>query len=240
MSTVSPTAGATPAGFVPEQLPPLRTDVPRTARTVGGLLALPGMFLLWITPKRFGASLAAAGWHAAIAAHLFALLLGVGMIVWAETKGGQTAVMSLWGHEAARWAPVSLSEWLRAPLVALALECRECSAQPNGMLHIGLGILTLHAALFIIAGSLMPFAGAGERTRHLFGRCMRLTLWSTTALLILGVGWLFEGQMRKLVGLPLHDEAMSLDCVLLGLFAAWWLWVLHRSGCRYAGPPEGP
>jgi hypothetical protein len=225
---------------VPEQLPPLRTDVPTPARTVRGLLALPGMVLLWIMPKRVGPSLTGSGWRAAIAAHLAAVAFGTGMIAWAEWLPGQAAVASLLHPDEGQSGLVSASEWLRAPLAAWALICKEHCAAPGGALSFVLGVIAFEVALFLVAVSLMPFAAAGEKVGPLFGRCIRLTWWSTTTLLLLGLGWLLEGEFRKLIGLPAEPGWLPVDYALLAAFATWWLFVLLRSANRYAGPPEGP
>jgi hypothetical protein len=90
----------------------------------------------------------------------------------------------------------------------------------------------------VLAIILMPFAAAGESTRLLFGRCLRLTWWSTTMLIPLGIGWLLDPLVRRLLELP--DEWLPVDYAALSLFAVWWLFVFLRSGYRYAGPPTGP
>ena len=57
-------------------------------------------------------------------------------------------------------------------------------------------------------------------------------------LLLAGFGWIVGPQIRHLIGLP--DTFHPWDLVGLALFALWWLFVLLRSGYRYAGPAAGP
>jgi hypothetical protein len=57
-------------------------------------------------------------------------------------------------------------------------------------------------------------------------------------LLPLGVGFIVEPEVRRLLGLP--NEWHTAHFVASALFGLWWLFVWLRSGYRYAGPPDGP
>jgi hypothetical protein len=98
----------------------------------------------------------------------------------------------------------------------------------------------------------MPFAAAGERLRLLFGRCLRLVLWSITILIPVGLVALYwPWVLDHLVGvIPSNDDQEmrdqiannrnSITLAALFAFALWWLLILWRSGLCYAGPADGP
>ena len=256
MSGGESTTVSNEASMVPAELPGMRTDTPRFVRTMTGLVALPGMVLLWFLPKRFGAPLAAAGWRAAIVAHLVGVTIGLGLAALAYL----TTLSVTFGPTFMSFTvdltqgDMTFAESLRAPFAALVTILHAVSGnvrRPNLILLVVLGT---PAALLLVAALLMPFAAAGERLRRLYGRCLRLTLWSTTMLILLGTGWLAWPRFMDLCGV----EAVSHEGMVFGAaeaapdaraewardaalaLAVWWLVVLVRSGLHYAGPPDGP
>lgn len=83
---------------------------------------------------------------------------------------------------------------------------------------------------------LMPFAAAeGERTRTLFARCVKLTFWSLTPLVVLALAL----QAIELFMRPTVTEWASYE-FLIGLcitvFVAWSVWIWIRSGLRCPAP----
>jgi len=198
------------------------------------------MVLLWFLPKRVGAALAASGWRAAVAAHLAALAVGWGLIIWAEA-GFVSNPLAPWqsrlGVET-RTSQMTWSEWLRGPLIAWAIGLHFDKTGPGGWTQPLLAFAEIEVGVVLLAVAMMPFAAAGERAGRLFGRCLRLTWWSTTMMVPLGVGWLAEPSWQRVLGRP--NEWDPVDYAALGLFAMWWAFVWLRSGYRYAGPAEGP
>jgi hypothetical protein len=198
------------------------------------------MIPLWFSPKRVGASLAASGWRAAIAAHIATLAVGWGLILWAETYFMPNLFAArrsvLWVEVGA--PQMTWSECLRGPLAAWASGLHGATAGPGGWTQPLLTFAGIEVGAVLLAVAMMPFAAAGERTRRLFGRCLRLAWWSTTMMILLGIGWLLDPLWRRLLALP--DEWHPVDFAGLGLFGVWWLVVLLRSGYRYVGPAEGP
>ncbi len=247
MNVDTPVSAQAASDLVPIELPPARTDTPAPVRTVRGLFALPGMIGLWVAPKFFGVRLAAAGWHAAIAAHVLAWLFGAGYIVWAENYPRQNPFYvppRLPSLTASTTPPpiempdVEWSELLRGPIIALAASIHSAGVGatigPGGLLIAG----AIEAGLLALAVLMMPYAAAGERTGPLFGRSLRLTLWATTLAIPLGIGWLVSPMVFAYFHVPWEWSAPGIAALyLIGL---WFLVILLRGGMGYAGPPEGP
>ncbi|MCH7702399.1 MAG: hypothetical protein IID37_12005 [Planctomycetes bacterium] len=238
--------GDPPVEMVPEYWPSACSDTPRPARTIHGLFALPGFLLLWIVPKRIGASLAASGWRAAIVAHVLAMALGGGLILWAEMYNWSSLSASFW---APSWAPnvnrpiVSIGQlpWtdcVRGPFAAWALWAHESGIGAVGFARVLLIVLGVEACAVLVAVGIMPWAAAGEDVLRLFGRCLRLTWWSTTLMIPLGIAWLMHPVIRPILGLP--PEWHPFDYIALSGIGLLWLSILLRSTRRYAGPAEGP
>ncbi len=226
---------------VPTRWPAERSDGPRPVWTIRGLPSLPGMILLWFSPGRVGANLAASGWRGAIGAHVLGVLLGLGLILFANLlqfdpfAGLNTQFMSF--HFVPPGHDLTLSETMRGPF--LAIVCTMHEKVPPGTIPRWVWVYgAIAGGVLLLTMLLMPFAAAGESARRLSGRCLRLSLWSTTLLIPLGVGWYLAPRWRKWLDLP--DEWHPVDWILLLMFACWWVVVLLRSGRRYAGPAEGP
>lgn len=227
--------------MMPSELPPIRADTPRRVWTIHGLAMLPAMVLLWFMPNRVGASLAAAPWRAAIAAHVLTVALGLGLIVWAEADILQNPfqVSDPAAPVPADWPKLSTWECFRAPLAAITVGLH-AQTTITAMPHPAVLLAGVELWTFLSAAMLMPFAAAGERAGPLFGRCLRLSLWSTTLILPLGLGWLVVPVVHHWIGCQWPNSWQPVDCAALAVFAMWWLFVLLRSGYRYTGPPQGP
>ncbi|MHC4066102.1 MAG: hypothetical protein ACYSUI_16625 [Planctomycetota bacterium] len=229
---------------MPNDWAPARSDTPKSLRTLRGLPALPGMVLLWFSPRHIGVRLAAAGWRAAIAAHLLGLILGIGVILWHELLPMNNPVpvqQIVPGFAIGRELPVPQASWpeyLRGPFAAIAVILHAGSGPGGNIATLILLLAGLETAVVVLAVALMPFAAAGEPAGGLFGRCVRLTWWSTTMLIPLGIGWVLESRWQRVLGVPGWWDPV--DYAALSLLAVWWLTVWLRSGYRYAGPPDGP
>ena len=231
------------ADAVPTHWEASRTDVPRPPWTVRGLGSLPGMILLWFQPARVGASLAAAGWRTAIAAHVLGVLIGSGMII---VVGSLPALNPF--PRSQRFGvtvshdigdpPMTWSETVRLPFAASVSLVHEGLAQTGGVVRSLLILAASEVGVVLLAVAMMPFAAAGEPAGRLFGRCLRLTWWSTTMLIPVSLGWLVDPAWRYKLGLP--SEWHPADTMVLMIFGMWWLVVFVRSGYRYAGPADGP
>ncbi|UCG17588.1 MAG: hypothetical protein JSV19_06060 [Phycisphaerales bacterium] len=208
-----------------------------------GLPSLPGIVLLWFLPKRVGASLAASGWHAAVAAHMLSVIVGLGLIVCAELPPTFNSLVKQqflgWDIEIDLPAPrMTCSEYVRGPFAAIAVVVHAAGPGSGGFARSLLALTGIQGAVLLLAVVMMPFAAAGEPAGRLFGRCLRLTWWSTTLLIPLGLVWWAEPQWRSWLDLP--DEWHAVDSAALALFGVLWLIVLLRSGYRYAGKAQGP
>ncbi|HVP12087.1 MAG TPA: hypothetical protein VMV94_12980 [Phycisphaerae bacterium] len=258
MSNSATSPADTEAESVPSQWPAMRTDVPKTVTTLTGLPAVFGLLPLWFLPRIMGVRLAAAGWGAAILAHLVALALGLGFVAWAQiqssrlTYGTPGFISIKVGMPEAR---ETLSEYLRAPFAALVAAAHDSSPLIIGWVsRIPTIIGALEIGIPVVALLLMPFAAAGEPLGRLFARCWRLVFWSSTLIIPLGVGWLLFPAILQLLGVPApevpavtfgippasSDESDGVAVLLFVIWAFWWLVVLVRSGLQYAGPADGP
>lgn len=233
--------------LVPEEWAPVRRDIPAPVQTVRGVLALPMMVLLWFFPRTMGVRVAASGWTAAILAHVLGMIIGLGLIMWAEAffwsnPAGMLPVA--WGQplfemETTYPTPnMTWSEILRGPFVALATTLHASSGLGMGAIRFLWITIAIEAGMLVLALVLMPFAAAGETRRALFGRCLRLAWWSTSMAALLGIGWLLNPIWRY--WLKLDRNWHPSDYIALSLFGLWWLVVLLRSGFRFAGRPVGP
>lgn len=245
--------------------PAMRRDRPSCADAVPAWLVLPAAMLFWIQPKRLGAPLAASGWRLALTGYLFALVTAFGLTVWADSFAEFTwcRVPGYVPAEVQVVTPnVASSEVIRAPYASLISVIHHDSSSGVSSLLTWAGLVGLTGAgVLASALLLLPWAAAGEPLGRLFGRCLRLAMWSSTIaipytvsrlLLPLAVYWWTHqpsldagGFIRPqlfIEGTYVRPD-QSADWVGHGLKAAcllWYLFVLLRSGVRYAGPVEGP
>jgi hypothetical protein len=216
-----------------------------------------GLVPLWFFPRTMGVRLAAAGWGAAILAHIVALALGLGLVAWTQIQSsrltfGTPAFITV--NVPMPEARQPFSECLRAPFAALATAAHDFSPLVIGWVsRIPTIIGAIEIGIPIVAILLMPFAAAGEPLGRLFGRCRRLAFWSSTLVIPLGIGWLLLPAILRLLGVPppdvqnvvfgaqtTTDEREQWAVFLIIMWALWWLYVLLRSGLGYMGPAWQP
>ena len=236
---VFPPCGEALPEFWPDQSPP-------TVRPVWipwpiAVLLVP---LFWVMPRRFGPHFAAASWTAAVIAHLVWGIYGAVSILLPVLIGPQYSLASYLLRRTPEELgqslfPVpTLGEILRGPLALLAGIVAEVDLSgPRGSMELTqIVTLTLLAELGLVLSAvlLMPFIAAGERTRRLLGRTIKLVLWASTSLVVLAVAI-----QVLLVRDPnaFGDWSMQLT---IALYCAWVMWLVIRGGSRYAGPAEGP
>ncbi|MCP4592813.1 MAG: hypothetical protein GY842_18925 [bacterium] len=224
------------SGAVPAAWPALAVERPLDAKPIPWWAVVPALVAVPFAPRRLGPRLAVSGWPKAIFAHLLSLLIGTGI----------AAIATAWinyGFESTPigWSQLTLGQRLRIPL-ALPVYSAYLVTEDFGDIYTVFGFVgALHALCWPAALLLMPFIAAGERTRLLYFRCLKLIFWSSacsvpTALFVLAVAWIgthYGEQLRSIYWL----EGLA-AVILLG--GAWWLCVVLKLGARYAGPPEGP
>ncbi|NLE61507.1 MAG: hypothetical protein GX616_24410 [Planctomycetes bacterium] len=204
--------------------------------------------LFWLLPKRMGPHFAAVRWPGVIVAHLVWVVYGLGCMTvaywtplfgWVAYLTGRTS-----GRETeALWPDPTFSQIARAPMAVLgSLLAGNPEFGVNGWVGVGADLaiglamaVAVEAGLILLACLLMPYATAGERGQLLFSRSVKLTLWSTTSLPVLGIAF----QAIELLNYT-RKQLDELWAGAIGLYILWFVWIWLRSGLRYAGPTEGP
>lgn len=221
-------------GAIPEVWPPADPIEPVRVRRIHWLLAPPAAFAAMLFPRRAGPHLAASGWLSAYVAHLFSLIVLIGLCgaLAFEQSGDDLSIPS----------GMSLSEHLRRPFAAVALMLVAAAGVPFAWFGIAVGALLIQAGVWLGAFFFMTLFAAGERMRLLYFRTVKLMLWSTSALIAValavtfGIGpifpWLEGAVPRQLQGLATFD--------LLFLCILFLLSVVLRLGGSYGGPKDGP
>ncbi len=237
-------ANAAQPDVLPEHWPQPSAMQPVRPVWIPWVIAVALAPLFWLMPKRFGPHFAAAGWRAAIAAHVVWGIYGAATV-------GMTAIAGPWyglvtwlsGRTAEQMGrlpmPVpTFSEIVRAPLAYFVNGMALASGRPGpvgwtlaGLLTI---VLAIAAGIVVLAMLLMPYIAAGERTRRLLGRTVRLVMWATTSLVVLG--WAMQAVM--LVSPNLQSDWTS--TVLPAIYIVWAISLVLRGGARYAGKADGP
>lgn len=238
---------------VPDTYPVLRTDTPELAKPVPFLLTLVGIVGLWFMPARWGKRLAASGWSAAISAFILSIIICGGLIV------RSIAPLPLPLEARRNFPPVTWLEQLRSPFVAVILLTSKQVIDEFPILKIIPFIVGV--SVLFLATMLMPFSAAGEPLHRLYGRSLRLAMWSFTMAIPLGILWLVTPVLLNRMSYDFttieylftnynssymvenHPERKTVAIVLVccGIFfVVWWLTVLVRSGRSYGGLPEGP
>ncbi len=137
--------------------------------------------------------------------------------------------------ETSLWLAPTFSQIVRSPLALPACYISEGIGSLEELV-LGIGaVLSGEVALLVAAALLMPYAAAGERTPRLLGRCVRLTLWATTSLVVLGLA-------EQAIELFVHSHRLvgNLQALAIALYVAWLVWMWMRSAARYLGAAEGP
>jgi len=234
---------------LPEYWPP-DTQLPTQPVWLPWPVAVVLAPLLWLLPKRMGPHFTQSRWTGAIIAHICWTTYGIGCIVnayvgkyysWIAYLTGQTPG----GSDGDSWMAPSFSQLFRTPLAAIINGIFEINSNlilynnitvDSSVLIWSIFSVIVGTTLFILLLSflLMPFITAGERWRYLFARSVKLTLWATTSLMVLG----FAIQAIELfVNHRHHRELYTVMAV--SVYIAFFLWIWIRSGIRYAGPAEG-
>ncbi len=205
--------------------------------------------LLWVMPKRLGPQFAAAGWRAAIVAHLVWVGYAACSITMSlYTDGHYSLVSWLAGRTPEQMGdsllPVpTLWETLKAPVSFVAVLAFQRARMFWGLmagdiLEMILIAAVAEAVLIVVAILLAPYISVGERTRRLLGRSVRLMLWATTSLIVPAL-ILQVLVMHGLLTVPKGEPAAIPPLLILG-FGLWVAWLFFRAGSGYAGPAEGP
>ncbi|UCD30243.1 MAG: hypothetical protein JSV03_07180, partial [Planctomycetota bacterium] len=230
-----------PSGeILPEYWPAPEKPQPMHAVWLPWPIAVVLAPLFWLFPKRMGPHFAESRWTGAVVAHVCWVVYGIGCIANAFYYTHYSWIAYLTGQcpgqqDPSVWSPPTLSQIFRTPLAVLANELYTNTNHAQLML-VGIStILGCVLALVLLSLLLMPYAATGERNLRLFARCVKLTLWSTTSLVVLGpvlqVTELFGGNRY-------HRELYSM--IVISAYVTWFMWIWIRSGMRYAGPVEGP
>lgn len=223
--------------LVPAEWPATPADRPAVRPRQLGAAVLLLMVGLWFFPGTVAPHMAAARLRHALAAHLFALIFGVGMIVWAVEFPFLNPAVGQPDLEATHTTPVTMTWWelLRGPPAALAAVTYDHAGRAGMAAPIG-WLIGLEAALLAVAVAAMPFGAVGESAGTVFGRSVRLTYWSTTLILPVGLAVLLEPQVREAFGLTM--QWLPAHTIGVAACALWWLWVLLRSGWDCGGAPK--
>jgi len=198
--------------------------------------------LLWLMPKRMGPHFAAVRWPGVIVGHLFWTIYGYGCVSIAFDAPKYSWVAYLAGRspgqsEPSIWLAPTVSEIFRSPLALLAMQLAEVLKGIEELI-IGLGIFAgVELAFILLAIVLLPYAAVGERAKHLFARCVKLTLWAPSSLVVFGL--LLQTRIFFVPEEDLGDWERTIE-MTLPFYLAWVVWILIRSSLRYAGPAKGP
>ncbi len=216
-----------PPKLIPEFIPPAETIEPVRTYRVPWLLAPLATIPACLLPRRAGPHLAASSWSAAYVAHFFSVALFMGLMIAEQLESTylrDTPTESL-----------SLSEHLRRPFAALVLFFYSVLSTWLHYVIAAGTVLAIEAGVWVLGLTLIPFYTAGERRLPLYLRCVKLTLWSTSCLVPLGILIGYPSWARVSRRMP--DE-LAIVCMLL--YVTWCVSVLMRLGGRYGGPKEGP
>ena len=222
------------SGTIPELWPPVDPIEPVKPRRVHWLLAPLATIPAMLFPLRAGPHLAASSWLSAYTAHVFSIVLCIGLFVAMafEATGPQIGVPS----------GLSLSEHLRRPFAAVALMLVAAAGYWPAWIGIAFGALVIQAVVWLGAILFMPLYASGERPRLLYSRCVKLMLWSTSALIAIAVGFTYSiGLIFPWLEVVLTWQLQGpvvFDLVFLCIL--FWLSVVLRLGGRYGGPKDGP
>lgn len=192
--------------------------------------------LFWIMPGRSGPHFARAGYLAAISAHLFWIYYGIFWPAVSEVMQDRSLLGAYLGLgdnrvHGGRWPEPTLSEVLRAPLAVLTTTSTRWSSEIFTVLAVlGSSIFFVEVVALGISLCVLPYATAGEPLKRAFGRSLRLTWWSLTALTVVGM-------TINLIGIRIWR--LEPIVFIFSLSIVWLLSLLIRSSQGYTGRPEG-
>jgi len=218
--------------------------------------------LLWLLPKRMGPHFAAVRWPGAIIGNLIYVIYGVSCIVLAEKAPRYSWIAYALGESPGQ-APdhplpaPTVSQIARSPLAA-ALTAWEVDSGGELLAQILVGTSAYILLVLVLSLLLMRAASAGEKRRYCFARCVKMTLWSMTSILLLGLalnaielanpspemtGW--DQVMRTIsraVGISGAEPGTHDDYWFwaIGIYGVVFLWIWIRAAWRYPGTTEGP
>lgn len=223
--SVEAAAPLPPAEIVPAEIalpPPPRLH----PRPLMKLVGLPG---LWLFPKKFGAHLAAGSLWAAVLACSVGLCVELALlIVWQAGRLDEDLVQP----------DLPLFEKCRVVIAEFAIDAAVDSGSALEALIVAAAFALEPVGLAVILWLAMPvWIAAGDSSRSVYRRSLRLGLWLTTT--GIPVALLFVFVLPVLTDVPSlrRGPANSLT-VIVG--AALAVWIMLRAGLRYAGPPVGP
>lgn len=196
--------------------------------------------LLWVMPKRMGPHFAAVRWPGVILGHLLWTVYGIGCIGLAYRAPHYGWIAWLTGQSPGQadpglWPPPSAWDIFRAPLALEAVWLGQTITSIEEYL-LGWGaVLGCELGVAAIGLLLMPYVTVGERTGRLVARCIKLTMWATTSVVLLGLAL----QAAALFYSKSRDLLVIVIIACCG-YVVWLLWMWGRSAARYWGPAEGP
>ncbi|MBN2445227.1 MAG: hypothetical protein JXO22_00750 [Phycisphaerae bacterium] len=212
--------------LVAEEYPAVE-PAPVRAKPVYWLFAPLAAVAALVFPRRLGPHLAASGWLAAYFVHFVSVLVVIVTL----------AILVMFAHmQSSDIAPSipSTGALVRIALawtVLLGVSIADTGAIP----HVGVGVALFEGALCLVAMALMPLLAAGESRGRLYGRCIRLLLWSTATLVMPTI-------LFSLTLIVMGDRNTTVPYTVVAALAglAYGASVLLRLGSRYGGKPTGP
>lgn len=233
MSTISP---------LPEYWPDQQRPQSERAYWLPWPMAVLLVPLLWLMPKRMGPHFAAVRWPGVIVGHLFWTIYGLGCVFiafdapkygWVAYLAGQSPGQS----EPSIWLPPTFSEIFRSPLALFTIQLIEGLHGIEDLIALSGLFVVIELGLILLAVMLLPYAASGERTRALFARCVKLTLWAPTSLVMFGL--VLQTRIFFVPEEDLGNWERTIESTL-PFYLLWVVWIWIRSSLRYAGPAEGP
>lgn len=244
VSACRPIGETTLPEYWPQEPPP----PPPRAAWIPWPIAILIAPLLWFFPKTLGLHFGRVAWPGVIIGHLLWTIYGIGSVVlafFAPQTGLPGYVAQAFKAEppGGSW-PVSLSEAVRSPAALLAAAIADRAVRDTEefllvMVGTGLAVVAIGVAGAVL---LAPWTGGGDKRRCLFMHCAKLTLWSTTSIVLFGLTLQTVALMLPQADTPGMGwtDLEELFWVVGPLWMAYWLWIWLRSGFRYARPPDGP
>ncbi len=234
--------------FVPEAWPAPAEPATVETRPISWLLFPFTPVLIVLRPTAIGVRLARSSWPKAVLAHLMSLLAIWAMAVAVEVilddsfTGQWSSYTSRWRFESVSWERLTPGEKLRFPFAAVVTTLYDGPGDIDAA-TVGIAAASAHGGCWLIALLAMPLFAICERPRKLFGRCLKLSLWSTVCFApAMAVGAIFfvaaatdvPGRWDDWLRTVVVDKVVASGLVLL-FVVPWWFGVLTRLAAR---PPQ--